>query len=219
MPSPVAMTTISAEAIGKKLDRLIEGYREFRSGRWPDERKLYEALAADQRPETFVISCCDSRVDPATIFNAKPGELFVARNVANLVPPFEEDGTHHGTSAAIEFAVKALKVSSILVMGHANCGGVSAAIARTELRPGSFLSEWIKLLEPAVERCGGDHENRNTAVERESVKISLERLMTFPFVAEAVRMRGLKLYGARFGIADGKLEMLDPDTGEFSIIP
>lgn len=200
------------------MERLIAGYREFRKGRWPDERKLYEALAADQRPETFIISCCDSRVDPATIFNAKPGELFVARNVANIVPPFEEDGKYHGTSAAIEFAVTALKVRSILVLGHANCGGVSAAVAHASLTPGSFLSEWIKLLEPAVERCGEDQPDRKTAIERESIKISLERLRTFPFVAEAIRAHGLKLYGARFGIAEGQLELLDPASGAFAAV-
>lgn len=201
------------------MERLIAGYREFRAGRWPGERKLYEALAVDQKPKTFVISCCDSRVDPATIFNAKPGELFVARNVANLVPPFEEDGTYHGTSAALEFAVTALKVQSILVLGHANCGGVAAAVAREQLTPGSFLSEWIKLLEPAVERCGEEVPDRKTAVERESIKISLDRLKTFPFVAEAISARGLELHGARFGIADGKLEFLDPASGAFASIP
>ena len=197
------------------MEQLVAGYREFRSQRWPAERKLYEALAANQTPKSFVISCCDSRVDPATIFNARPGELFVARNVANLVPPFEEDGKYHGTSAAIEFAVTALKVETILVLGHANCGGVAAGIARTDLVPGSFLSEWIRLLDPALERCGADGALRALAVERESIKVSLERLRTFPFVAEAIGTRGLKLYGARFGIADGRLEMLDPASGEF----
>lgn len=149
-----------------ELERLIAGYREFRGQRWPQERLHYEALANDQKPKTFVISCCDSRVDPATIFNAKPGELFVARNVANLVPPFEADGKHHGTSAAIEFAVTSLNVENIMVLGHAGCGGVSAALARKELTPGSFLAEWIKLLDPALERCEDEAIDRQTAVER-----------------------------------------------------
>jgi len=198
------------------LEQLIAGYREFRAQRWPDERKLYEALAANQRPKAFIISCCDSRVDPATIFNAKPGELFVARNVANLVPPYEEVGKYHGTSAAIEFAVTALKVESLLVLGHANCGGVAAAIARSEAAAGSFLSEWIRLLDPALERCAEGDPERAVAVERESIKVSLERLRTFPFVASALKAGTLQLYGARFGIAEGRLEVLDHATGAFA---
>jgi len=197
------------------LERLIAGYREFRGGRWPQERRLYESLAQGQRPETFVLSCCDSRVDPATIFNAAPGELFVARNVANLVPPFEVQGTYHGTSAALEFAVTELKVKTVLVLGHAQCGGVAAALAPAEQRTGSFLNEWIKLLDPVLARCANHTGDRQTAVERESVRLSLERLQSFPFVAEAIRARGLNLRGARFGIADGVLEVLDPVTGEF----
>ena len=197
------------------MERLIAGYREFRRQRWPQERQHYEALANDQKPKNFVISCCDSRVDPATIFNARMGELFVARNVANLVPPFEADGKHHGTSAAIEFAVTALNVETILVLGHARCGGVSAALSRAELPSGSFLAEWIRLLDPALARCVDEPDDRQTAVERESIRLSLERLAEFPFVAEEVRSRKLALRGARFGIGDGKLEILDPETGEF----
>ena len=197
------------------MERLIAGYREFRGGRWPQERRLYESLAQGQSPETFVLSCCDSRVDPATIFNAAPGELFVARNVANLVPPFEEQGSYHGTSAALEFAVNSLKVKTVLVLGHAQCGGVAAALAPAEQTPGSFLNEWIKLLDPALARCADHEGDRWEAVERESIRLSLERLQSFPFVAEAIRSRGLALRGARFGIADGVLEVLDPATGAF----
>lgn len=197
------------------MERLIAGYREFRGQRWPQERRLYEALAQDQKPKTFVISCCDSRVDPATIFNAGPGELFIARNVANLVPPFEDGGSYHGTSAALEFAVTALKVETILVLGHARCGGVAAALAPTELPPGSFLADWIKLLDSALARCADKAGDRQEAVERESIRLSLERLGSFPFVADAVRSRGLALCGARFSIADGKLEILDPATDRF----
>ncbi len=197
------------------MDDLIAGYRKFRERRWPAERELYETLAGQQqRPRTFVISCCDSRVDPATIFSARPGELFVARNVANLVPPFEQSGSYHGTSAAMEFAVTALQVETILVMGHARCGGVAASLSPKELLPGSFLAQWIRLLDPAVARAEGS-DDPQTLVERESVRLSLERLRGFPFVAEAIRARGLQLRGARFGIADGRLEILDPVTGAF----
>jgi carbonic anhydrase len=200
------------------LDSLIDGYRRFRARRWPAERQLYESLAENQKPKTFVISCCDSRVDPATIFNARPGELFVARNVANLVPPFEQSGSYHGTSAAIEFAVTAVQVERILVLGHARCGGVAAALSKSDLTPGSFLSEWIKLLDTALVRCENITEDRHTEVERESVRLSLERLRAFPFVAEAIRTRGLQLQGAHFGIIDGKLEWLDPVSGRFEVV-
>ncbi|MEE8438598.1 MAG: carbonic anhydrase [Micropepsaceae bacterium] len=149
------------------------------------------------------------------MFSARPGELFITRNVANLVPPFEEEGKYHGTSAAIEFAVSTLKVETILVLGHARCAGVSAALAQTELTPGSFLSDWIRLLDPALARCAGEVGDAQTVVERESIRLSLECLARFPFVAEAVRSRGLELRGARFGIADGILEVLDPMTGQF----
>ncbi len=197
------------------MERLISGYREFRGGRWPKERQLFEALAQGQKPKTFVISCCDSRVDPATIFNAAPGELFVARNVANLVPPFDEGDTYHETAAALEYAVAALSVETVLVLGHSGCGGVAAALSPEELKPGSDLSGWIKLLDPALAHCAEHKGDRQKAVERESIRLSLERLQSFPFVGEAIRSRGLALHGAWFGIADGVLEVLDPATGKF----
>jgi carbonic anhydrase len=200
------------------MQRLIEGYRAFRARRWPEEREHYEELAKGQAPEYLIISCCDSRADPATIFDARPGELFVLRNVANIVPPYEEGGGYHGTSSAISFAVLALNVRHIVVMGHAECGGIKAARDSTLAAPMPFLSEWIELLAPAVERCGHNHDSGQTAVEREAVKLSLERLMTFPFVAERVRAGKLTLQGARFGIATGELELLDKATGTFQTV-
>jgi carbonic anhydrase len=195
------------------MDRLIAGYREFRKTKWPVEKTRYETLADHgQRPRALVIACSDSRADPATIFNARPGELFVIRNVAAVVPPYETDTSHHGTSAAIAFAVLSLNVSDILVMGHAQCGGVAAALDHSIADGVPFLKSWIDLLEPAVKALPAhDH----TALERETVKLSLARLMEFPFIAERVGGGALKLHGARFGIADGKLEMLDSKTGEF----
>lgn len=197
------------------LERLIAGYREFRRGRWPQERRRYEALAQGQSPKTFVISCCDSRVDPAAIFSTAPGEIFVARNVANLVPPWDGSDTYHETAAALEYAVMALNVETVLVLGHSGCGGVEAALSLQELKPGSALSGWIKLLEPALARCANHAGDRQEAVERESVRLSLERLQSFPFIADAIHAGGLALRGARFSIADGVLEVLDPATGEF----
>lgn len=195
------------------MQELIQGYRKFRSERWPEERAHYQELAQGQSPNTLVIACCDSRVDPSTVFSANPGELFVIRNVANLVPPMEQGEGLHGTSAALEFAVRVLKVSTILVMGHASCGGVTAALDGAP-EGDIFLSPWIKLLDEAKLRCPHCADPQ-TALERESIKVSLERLRGFPFVCEAIEARGLSLQGARFGIASGRLEMLNPATGEF----
>jgi carbonic anhydrase len=168
-------------------------------------------LAKDgQRPQTLVIACSDSRSDPATIFNASPGSMFVVRNVAAIVPPFESDNSHHGTSAAIAFAVLNLEVRNILVMGHAQCGGVAAALDNTIAEGIPFLRSWVDLLAPAASRMSAVHgDERHAALERDSVRLSLERLMTFPFVAERVLAGTLALNGAHFGIANGRLEVLD----------
>ena len=200
------------------MERLIQGYRKFMASRWPEENAHYAELAKGQHPEYFVISCCDSRVDPATIFGVRPGELFVLRNVANIVPPFEDGGGYHGTSAAISFAVLQLQVRYIVVLGHAECGGIRTALDRTSAAPMPFLSQWIDLLSPAVSRCEHASGDRQTAVEREAVRLSLERLMTFPFIAERVEAGTLSLEGARFGIADGRLEVLDRQADEFRAV-
>jgi len=201
------------------MKHLLDGYRAFRSGRWPIERAHYEKLAQrGQSPEYLVISCSDSRADPATIFDAAPGELFVVRNVAGIVPPCESDISYHGTSAALAFAVMQLKVRNILVLGHAQCGGVAAALDPKLVAGVPFLEHWVDLLEPALshsEHITDQHE-RHVAMERDCVRLSLENLMTFPFVTERVQAGTLALHGARFGIANGQLEFLDPATGEFA---
>jgi carbonic anhydrase len=164
----------------------------------------------------MVIACSDSRSDPATIFNASPGSMFVVRNVAAIVPPFESDNSHHGTSAAIAFAVLSLEVRNILVMGHAQCGGVAAALDNTIAEGIPFLRSWVDLLAPAAARMSAVHsEERHAALERDSVRLSLERLMTFPFVAERVGAGALTLNGGHFGIANGQLELLDRARDEF----
>ena len=203
------------------MDKLIAGYRKFKSGRWPEERNLYETLARKgQSPEYLVISCSDSRADPATIFNAGPGELFVVRNVAGIVPPFEPDSGYHGTSAAIAFAVMQLQIKQILVLGHAQCGGIAAAIDGTLAADIPFLKNWIALIGPALEHSAHIHDSaaRHVAMERDCVRLSLENLMTFPFVAERVRDGRVRLNGARFGIADGRLEVFDPAAGGFAAV-
>jgi carbonic anhydrase len=197
------------------MDQLIAGYRRYRADRWPRLRELHQKLAQGQSPRVLVIACCDSRVDPSTIFDADPGELFVIRNVANLAPPFEQGGGYHGTSAAIEFAVTGLKVKEILVLGHAQCGGVAAALNAPE-EPTTFVDHWVGLLEPAKERIAHVHDNRQTALEYESVKVTLENLMTFPFVADRVKAGKLELFGARYGVADGGLEMYDAKADTFA---
>jgi carbonic anhydrase len=200
------------------MDRLIEGYRAFKAGRWPDERAQYEELAKKgQAPEYVVIACSDSRADPATIFSASPGELFVVRNVAGIVPPFESDSGHRGTSAALAFAILQIGIRNIVVMGHAQCGGVAAALDDNLAAGVPFLSAWIDLLKPAAEHSAHikDIGMRHVAMERDCIRLSLENLMTFPFVAERVNAGQLALHGARFGIADGKLEILDQTRDEF----
>lgn len=198
------------------MEHLIDGYRIYREKRWPELRALHRSLSQrGQAPQTLVIACADSRVDPATIFNADPGELFVVRNVANLAPPFEEAPGFHGVSAAIEFAVTQLKVEYILVMGHAQCGGVAAALQDRPRNPNSFLDSWISLLDTAKSRIEPHAHDAITQLEYESIRVTLENLATFPFVAEAMKERGLKLIGARYGVADGGLELLDAATGEF----
>jgi carbonic anhydrase len=197
------------------MDHLIAGYRLYREKRWPELRRIHEDLAErGQSPKTLVIACADSRVDPATIFNAGPGELFVVRNVANLAPPFEQGIGLHGVSAAIEFAVKHLKVETILVLGHAQCGGVAAALEERTRDPNSFLDAWISLLDTAKSRIPADGD-RVTALEHESIRVTLENLATFPFIQDVMKTRGLNLIGMRYGVADGGLEVLDMVTGAF----
>jgi carbonic anhydrase len=201
------------------MEHLIEGYRVYRQKRWPELRSLHRKLAElGQAPKTLVIACADSRVDPATIFNAGPGELFVVRNVANLAPPFEAAPGYHGVSAAIEFAVVQLKVETVLVLGHAQCGGVAAALSDRPRDPDSFLDRWIGLLDRAKSRIEGQSGDPHDALEHESIRVTLENLATFPFVQEAIEKRGLKLVGARYGVADGGLELLNPETGAFNAI-
>ena len=203
-------------------ERLIDGYRAFRDGRLPTERERYQRLAVDgQRPQVMVIGCCDSRVSPEVIFDAGPGELFVVRNVANLVPPHEEGGGQHGTSAALEFAVQALRVRHIVVLGHAQCGGIHAfADAAAPLSPGDFIGRWMALIDPAARRVGPpEHGADAPYVERlalASIENSLDNLRTFPCVRILEERGKLQLHGAYFGVATGILSVRDPETGLFA---
>jgi carbonic anhydrase len=204
-------------------DRLINGYRSFLGERLPKEQARFAELAeSGQSPETMVVGCCDSRVSPEVIFDAGPGELFVVRNVANLVPPFSPDGELHGTSAALEFAVQALRVKHIVVLGHGRCGGVRAFAddAQGPLSSGDFIGKWITLLGPAAERTGGRglNEGLDDYVERLAVagiETSLANLRTFPCVKILEEKGRLHLHGAYFAVATGVLMIRDAATGQF----
>jgi carbonic anhydrase len=202
-------------------DRLQAGYRAFLDDRFARERRRYEALAEAQNPEIMIVGCCDSRVSPEAIFDAAPGEMFVVRNVANLVPPFETGGAYHGTSAALEFAVQALRVKHIVVLGHARCGGIKAyADEAGALSPGDFIGKWMSLVEPAASRIGARRGEADFAhrLELAAIEMSLANLMTFPCVRILVERRRLALHGAYFGIVDGILRVRDPATGSFEAL-
>lgn len=203
-------------------DHLINGYRAFMDGRYHAERENYRTLARDgQAPETMVIACCDSRSAPEVIFSAGPGELFVVRNVANLVPPYTPDGEFHSTSAALEFAVQSLKVKNIVVMGHGRCGGIRAALSpdSTPLSPGDFIGKWMSLVAPAAEVVSGNammtSSERQTALERISIRYSIANLRTFPCVSILEGKGRLALSGAWFDISTGELWVMNRETGDF----
>ncbi|MGJ7042581.1 carbonic anhydrase [Shinella sp. BE166] len=203
-------------------DRLLNGYRNFMSGRYAEQSARYRALAeTGQKPKTLVIACCDSRAAPETIFDSGPGELFVIRNVANLVPPYEPDGQYHSTSAALEFAVQSLKVSDIVVMGHGRCGGISAALAldAEPLSPGDFIGKWMGMLRPVAEQIQGaellTQAERQRALERVSIRNSLANLRTFPCVRILEEKGRIQLHGSWFDISTGELWIMDAKTGDF----
>jgi carbonic anhydrase len=201
--------------------RLVEGYRCFLDGPLRREQDRYRELAeAGQSPEVMVIGCCDSRVSPEVIFDARPGELFVVRNVANIVPPYAPDGHAHGVSAALEFGVAALKVRHIVVLGHARCGGVKAFAEKAEpLSPGDFIGSWMRLMAPAAEKAGPQHDlswtDYLTRLEQANVANSLDNLKTFPGLRKSIDNGAIAIHGAYFGVATGALLMRDEASGEF----
>jgi carbonic anhydrase len=204
------------------LNYLIDGYRRFRSTDWEREHARWAELKDGQSPGVMVISCSDSRVDPSQIFDTSPGEIFVVRNVANLVPPFETDGSRHGVSAALEFAVTQLEVNEIVVMGHGACGGAKAALTRAfegrKPGEGGFIAHWVDLLDDARARVlaeHGDGPGAGHAMELETVRVSIANLRTFPFIPPREANGQLKLRGAYFSIADGVLHVMD-EKGDFS---
>jgi carbonic anhydrase len=198
-------------------ERLLAGYDSFRAKRLPEVSARYRVLAdAGQRPQIMVVACSDSRAAPETIFDAGPGEIFVVRNVANLVPPYDPDGHYHGTSAAIEFAVAHLKVRHIVVMGHGRCGGISAYLDG-KADPGDFIDRWISLLTPAAASLTDelDERARQRALEFASIRQGIENLKSFPMVASLASIGEIELHGAWFDISTGELFVLDKSHGTF----
>ena len=201
----------------QQLDRLIDGYRRFREHDWAKERARWSELAEGQSPKIMVIACSDSRVEPAQIFDVRPGEIFVVRNVAALSPPYETSRGYHGVSAALEFAVTQLGVAELLVMGHGLCGGCAAALtgqfADTDPGEGHFIADWVRMLDGARDKVRGRHAELDDAaflaMEQEAVKVSLANLRTFPWIADRERDGSLALHGAHFSIAEGALYILD----------
>jgi len=204
--------------------RLYQGYRAFLEGRFSGERERYRALGErGQKPDILIIGCCDSRVSPEIIFDAGPGEMFVVRNVANLVPPYQPDSAYHGTSAAIEFAVDGLNVGHIVVLGHATCGGIRSFYDNAQpLSAGDFIGKWMSQIAPVAEGLEedvkADREARLKRLELAVVEHSLANLMTFPSIRRRVQAGELQLHGAYFGVATGLLFVRDPQTGRFEAV-
>lgn len=203
---------------------LFEGYVAFKYGTYRTARARYRELAAKgQTPDVLIIGCCDSRAAPETIFDAVPGQLFVVRNVANLVPPYAPDGDFHGTSAALEYAVQVLKVKHIVVLGHARCGGIAAALdpGIEPLSKGDFIGKWISMILPVRERLDASEEqpeNRGEALEKMSILQSLSNLRTFPMVQSLEKSGDIRLHGAYFDIDSGQLAWFDKHTDAFKTV-
>ncbi len=199
------------------MDTLLAGYRRFRENVWPERRRMFESLAEHgQSPKALVVACVDSRVDPAVIFDAAPGEMLTVRNVANLVPPYEPDAAYHGTSAALEFGVRVLAVPHLIVLGHGSCGGIRALMDGAPGTANEFVAPWMSIAAPARTRAlACSPEERQRCCEHEAIKVSLANLMTFPWVAERVASGKLHLHGAWFAIHSGELLTLQPE-GSFA---
>ncbi|MEO6976472.1 MAG: carbonic anhydrase [Gallionella sp.] len=206
------------------LDKLVEGFKRFRAHSFADDdTQFHDLVQFGQMPTTMVVGCCDSRVDPALILDCAPGDLFVIRNVANLVPPAENQGHYHGTSAALEFGVRNLAVQHIIVLGHAQCGGIHALLEGGVARDDSFISAWMEIADAAREQIEREHagassEERHRACEQQAILVSLNNLMTFSWVRERVEQGHLALHGWYFDMERGELLGYDPAAGRFKTL-
>jgi len=215
---------MSSTVRNKEIIRLMAGFRRFREKYYSTDSKLFAKLAIAQTPKTLVIGCSDSRVDPAILTSAAPGELFVIRNVANLVPPFELSDGFHGVSSAIEFAVVNLRVENILIFGHRQCGGIRALMSAEATSTSKFIGPWMSIAKKAKEKVllnfanhpdANDFDQLCRSCEMESIVVSLENLKTFPFIAEAMSENRLQLHGAFFDIEKGQISEFDHETATF----
>lgn len=202
-----------------EIEKLIAGFRAFRAVYFEQRPELFESLNRGQNPKVLVVACSDSRVDPAILTNAAPGELFVIRNVANLVPPHQPDQNYHGTSAALEFAVRDLKVDHIIVLGHSRCGGIQALCSSESGNPmvdRDFINNWVSIAKGAC--CGGDGAPDNADTERRSILRSLDNLRSFPWIAEREKAGDLTLHGWWFHLEKGELWAHDAETDEYKVV-
>ncbi len=203
------------------LQKLIRGFKRFQKQFFQSDNTLFEQLKQQQTPKTLVVGCSDSRVDPAIITKSQPGDLFVIRNVANLVPPYEPDTKHHGVSSALEYAVRILRVEHIIVMGHSNCGGIDALLRGSEKRPvGEFIDHWVDIARPAKEAVLRDMADKPAPLQRKaceeaSILISLENLLTFPWLVERVNAGNLAIHGWYFDLEAGQMLGYNPETSLF----
>ncbi|MCX4189997.1 carbonic anhydrase [Methylophaga sp. OBS3] len=203
-----------------KTDVLIEGFERFKARYFGDDQGLYDSMKTGQPAKTLMVACCDSRVDPAILTDCDPGDLFTVRNVANLVPPCENDQHHHGTSSAIEFAVKGLGVENIIVMGHANCGGIKGLWESEDLNDSQFIHRWVSIAQEAKEWVKSNHADQSDAVqlkacEQRAVLVSLQNLLGFDFVKERVESGSITLHGWYFDLTAGELLSYNPTTDKF----
>lgn len=209
---------------GRELARLVAGFKRFRLKYFDGENSIYRKLSeSGQSPKTLVIGCSDSRVDPAILTSASPGELFVIRNVANLVPPFEDNDGFHGVSSAIEFAVVNLRVENVVILGHQQCGGIRALMNGVPNTGPSLIARWVSIAEEAKKIVLKNFPHADDATlcghcELESIRVSIRNLRTFPCIKDAVRDRGMSLVGAYFDMEEGRLLQLDEANGTFSAV-
>lgn len=205
-----------------EIKYLTAGYKKFREKYFSGKNPLFADLKTGQNPKIMVIACSDSRVDPSIILNCKPGDLFVVRNVANLIPPFEDDSGHHGTSAALEFAVCGLEVAHIIIFGHSNCGGINSLISNpVQIKQGSFISRWMELAQPAYQKTIQTYPTSSIAEKTNhcahfALIHSLQNLQSFPWIKSKIKAGKLSLHSWYFNIETGVIEEFDPETGAFS---
>ncbi len=208
--------------MSEDLDYIIAGYKKFRHKYFEGSNDLYEDLKKGQNPKVLVVACSDSRVDPAIILNCKPGDLFVVRNVANLVPPYENDSGHHGTSAALEFGILGLGIKNIIVLGHSSCGGISALVSNPHsLKEQNFISRWMEIATPALDKTiknypEANHDEKVGKCAKFALINSLNNLLTFPWIKQRVEAKQLSLHSWYFNIDSGIIEELSEQTQEFA---